>query len=230
MRTNDRRTHSRFDTRIIAAAGVAAFVSTPVLFADGEEPPATLTLEGKVRDFHERTHAEGHPDFEQTPSAGFGHYSGNVGIMLGEDGTPQFTGNGFKVTRQWKDSDNHAICFTLYDPSAGDLPGNVGPSSTGGIDSAESFSQWFQDVPGVNQSKPLAITLYLQEDGTYLFDDTLDLTYSQLGGFFPVEDDLLGNPGGSPDRNFHFTYELRTRFTYDSSKPQMFQFIGEFLD
>ncbi|MEM7230493.1 MAG: fibro-slime domain-containing protein, partial [Planctomycetota bacterium] len=38
---------------------------------------------------------------------------------------------------------------------------------------------------------------------------------------------LFGNPGGRPDRNFHFTFELHTHFTYDESAGQIFKFVGD---
>ena len=69
-----------------------------------EDPPATLELTGVIRDFKERTVQGGHPDFERQPDGGFGHYCGNVDAQLGEDGKPVYTGEGYYVRRQWKDS------------------------------------------------------------------------------------------------------------------------------
>jgi fibro-slime domain-containing protein len=67
----------------------------------------------------------------------------------------------------------------------------------------------------------------LQEDGSYVFDDSDDPLYQSLGGFFPIEGQGFGNPGGSPDRNFHFTFELHTEFTYDDDGAQYFSFLGD---
>ena len=64
-------------------------------------------------------------------------------------------------------------------------------------------------------------------DGVYVFDDATDPEYAPLGGFFPIEGRLFGNPGGNPDRNFHFTYELNTQFTYNTDCNQFFRFIGD---
>ncbi|MCA9290418.1 MAG: fibro-slime domain-containing protein [Phycisphaerales bacterium] len=197
---------------------------------DGEvAPPAPeyVFLTGIVRDFRERTAEGGHTDFEKRPSAGFGHYCGNVAHTLGEDGNPVFTGGGFKVSSQWRDSAGRPICYTLYDADAGDSAGSMGVTDAGGIASSESFSQWFRDVPGVNMSKPLPLRFVRQEDGSYVFDDKTDPVYSTLNGFFPIEDQLFGNPGGSPDRNFHFTFELHTQFTYDADGSQVFKFVGD---
>ena len=74
----------------------------PVL-AD-EDPPETLELIGVIRDFKERTVQGGHPDFERRPDGGFGHFAGNVDVQLGDDGKPVYTGEGYYVRRQWRDS------------------------------------------------------------------------------------------------------------------------------
>ena len=195
--------------------------------ADEDPPPATLELTGVVRDFKERTAQGGHPDFERQPNGGFKHFSGNVAEELGEDGRPVFTGEGYYVRRQWKDASGDPICWSVYDRSLGDRKGRKGGSDTGGIQSAESFDQWYRDVPGANMSMPLKLTFNRQNDGSYVFDDKTDPNYSQLGGFFPIDGDLFGNSGGSPDHNFHFTFELHTEFTYDASQDNHFRFTGD---
>lgn len=219
----------RTNSARLLAAGALLGLTAPVLAVvlEDEAPPETLELTGVVRDFHERTHEKGHPDFEQRPSAGFGHYAGNVAPILGEDGNPVFTGTGFKLNSQYRDAEGRFICWTLFDPSAGDTAGSHGVMNPGGIDSAESFVQWFEDVPGVNLSMPLSLTLRLQPDGSYVFDDRQDPKYADMGGFFPIDDQLFGNPGGNPDRNFHFTFELHTTFDYNASADQVFTFRGD---
>ncbi|MDG2424290.1 MAG: fibro-slime domain-containing protein [Phycisphaerales bacterium] len=195
--------------------------------ADQDPPPATLELTGVVRDFKERTVQGGHPDFERQPDGGFKHYSGNVEEQLGEDGRPVYTGLGYYVRRQWKDSSGKPICWSVYDKSLGDQRGRKGGADNGGIQSAITFDQWYRDVPGVNMSKPLNLTFNRQNDGSYVFDDKTDPNYSQLGGFFPIDDELFGNPGGNPDHNFHFTFELHTEFTYDANQDNHFKFTGD---
>lgn len=192
-----------------------------------EEPPATLELIGVVRDFKERTVQGGHPDFERQPDGGFKHFSGNVAEQLGEDGRPVFTGEGYWVRRQWKDSAGNPICWSVYDQGLGDRRGRKGGSDSGGIQSAATFDQWYRDVPGVNMSKPLKLVFNRQSDGSYVFDDKTDPSYSAKGGFFPIDGELFGNSGGSPDHNFHFTFELHTEFTYDASQDNHFRFTGD---
>ena len=196
--------------------------------AHADELPETIDVTGIVRDFKERTDAHGgHPDFENRPDKGFARYSGNIAPVLGEDGTPVFTGDGRKVASQWRDSEHRQISYLLYDADLGDHEGNWSVFSQGGITSADSFEQWYRDVPGVNISAVLTLTLVRQDDGHYVFDDRADPKYASLGGFFPIEDQLFGNPGGSPDRNFHFTFELHMEFEYDADGDQDFMFIGD---
>ena len=192
-----------------------------------DPPPDTITLTGVVRDFLERTAPGGHPDFEREPDYSFGQYVGNIDPVLGADGKPVFTGEGRKVRNQWRDQSGRAICHLLYDEALGDIRGRFGSVDTGGIESVESFDMWYRVVLGVNMSQPLTLTLVRQAGGTYVFDDKEDPCFEDLGGFFPIEDQLLGNPGGYPDRNFHFTFELHAEFTYDADGNQFFKFTGD---
>jgi len=189
--------------------------------------PDTIELTGTVRDFKERQTHGGHSDFEKRPRRGFGLYCGNIDEDLGGDGRPVFTDDGRKVNQQSTDSDGNPICYLLYDDELGDSPVSWGPRCDGGIASSWSFWSWYRDVPGTNLGMPLSLTFVQQEDGSYVFDDTLDPVYSQRGGFFPIDDMLFGNSGGSPDHNFHFTFELHTEFTYDADAENFFQFIGD---
>jgi len=189
--------------------------------------PATITLTGVVRDFRELSVAGGHPDFERRPDAGFGQYVGNLADTLDEDGKPVFVGGGHKVRAQWRDSSGRNINPGLFDGSLGDLAGRYGAEDSGGVDSAASFRQWFRDVPGVNMSAPVSITLTRQPGANiYTFDDKADETFQNLGGFFPINGQLFGNSRGD-NRNFHFTYELNTQFVYRRGSGQVFTFTGD---
>ncbi len=206
------------------AAAMGLLVSGTSAWSD---PPASVELTGTVRDFKERRTHGGHSDFEKRPSRGFGLYCGNIDQDLGGDGRPVFVDDSRKVTQQARDADGNPICWLLYDPSMGDSPINWGPRCDGGIASGWSFYSWYRDVPGTNLSMPLSLTFQRQADGSYVFDDALDPLYASLGGFFPIDNQLFGNSGGSPDHNFHFTFELHTEFTYDEDQDNFFQFIGD---
>jgi fibro-slime domain-containing protein len=222
---------TRFASRssAVTLATITLILSARSAHAAPPPPPAppTLQLTGVVRDFIEKTKPNGHPDFEATPSLGFGLYNGNIGATLGSDGKPVFTGAGWLTTAQWKDSANRPICYLLYNPALGDRKGTKGGASAGGIASAASFNKWFTDVPGTNMSAPLSITLNRQADGSYVFDDKTDPQYMALGGFFPIDGQLFGNSGGSPAHNYHFTFELHTQFTYRTGTNQVFRFTGD---
>jgi fibro-slime domain-containing protein len=218
---------------LVAATPAAILAMEAASSTDGPsvDSPETITLVGTVRDFRERTANGGHPDFERQPSHGFGHYCDNVDPQLGADGKPVFKGGGFKVRNgyEWRNSAGKNICWRLYDSSRGDTRGRKDGSytDTGAIQSAETFASWFRDDLAFNVSAPLALTLVRQSNGAYVFDSNSDPACQALGGFFPIEDQLFGNPGGSPDRNFHFTYELHTEFTYDADGAQTFTFRGD---
>jgi fibro-slime domain-containing protein len=215
----------------LSPAGHSAEADEP-----GEGPPATIELTGIVRDFRALGQNGGHPDFENDPGHGMARYAGNVAPLIGEDAKPVFTGSGAKITNQWRDAGNRQISYLLYDnfPMPGDVEGSFGQPGTGGITSAETFVHWFQDVPVYNMSMPLTLTLYRQADGMYVFDDRMDPRYIELGGFFPIDDQLFGNSAGSGngggsgnrDHNFHFTFEIHCRFQYDAALGQSFKFEG----
>ncbi|MCI0365682.1 MAG: fibro-slime domain-containing protein [Phycisphaerales bacterium] len=69
----------------------------------------TVLVSGTVRDFH-RSDAR----FAVAPSAGNGHYAGNISFTLGPDAKPIFTGAGFKVASQWRDRDGNPIAPHLF--------------------------------------------------------------------------------------------------------------------
>jgi fibro-slime domain-containing protein len=206
----------------------------PSVAQEAKDPPASVQLTGKVRDFKPFDVAGGHVDFENTPENGMARYAGVIAPLIGNDGKPVYGGTGNKITNQWRDSQGRQISYLLYDASQGDVEGSWGQAGTGGITSADSFAQWFRDVPVYNLSAPLTLTLVRQADGMYLFDDAIDPYYAAKGGFYPIDDQLFGNTGavgngnggGPNDHNFHFTFEVHTEFQYDASMGQSFKFEG----
>lgn len=109
----------------------------------------------------------------------------------------------------------------------GDQTASYGPADDGAITSAASFDQWFRDIPGVNLSTAITIDLVYDQDlGRYVFDSATDPFYSQLGGFFPINGELYGNYA-STGKNYHFTFELATEFTYHEGHGQVFSFTGD---
>lgn len=88
---------------------------------------------------------------------------------------------------------------------AGDSPTTTGQTN---------FDQWFRDVPGVNQSRPLTLELVNTGGDDYTWEDDT---------FFPIDGELFGDEGNP--HNFHFTFELRTRFVYTGG--EVFTFTGD---
>jgi fibro-slime domain-containing protein len=88
-----------------------------------------------------------------------------------------------------------------------------GPTPT--VSGADSFSQWYRDVDGVNLRFEQPVVLTPTETGLYSFgDDT----------FFPL--DGLGWPGEEIDgHNYHFTTEIHGTFRYDGG--EQFTFTGD---
>ena len=209
---------------IMTAAAVSLMAPTTGLIvrAGATPPPNEMQLTGVVRDFIERTKQGGHPDFEQKPDSGFGLYIGNIAEYLDADGKPVFVGGGHKVGSQWKNAQGQPILPALYDQSLGDSQGSYKASDDGGIESAESFRQWYRDVPGMNLSQPIDITL-TRAGGT----DEQPIYSYENHSFFPIDHQLFGNSGGTPDHNFHFTFELKTQFTYLAGTHQVFSFYGD---
>ncbi|MEM9373683.1 MAG: fibro-slime domain-containing protein, partial [Planctomycetota bacterium] len=169
----------------------------------------------------------GHADFQRRPTSGFGHYVGMVQDRLDSDNKPAFGSTGYRLSSSWKDASGQKISppRDYIATRSGDQAGSIDDSRTGALSSADAFSQWFRDVPGVNVSTPLELTLVKQAgSNTYVFDDKLDNNYP--GGFFPINGDLYGNYS-STNKNFHFTFELQTEFTYHADQGLEFKFTGD---
>lgn len=216
---------------LTAIAG-AAFVgnsTTSVAQRGGADPyanlPTTLTLNATIRDFKAKGTSGGHNDFQA--------YSGSttVGLVkeeLGTDGKPVALNlRGKTISTEYKDAQNRNINPALYDAKRGDKPGSLTNGGTGnGLYSAESYSQWFRDTPGVNMTKVLPLTLTrVANTNRYLFDSATQEPWKTIGGFFPINGELYGNYEGG--KNFHFTTEVETEFVYERNTGQIFTFSGD---
>lgn len=145
-----------------------------------------------------------------------GGHTADVGDMFGPSEYLSTTGSPFNTEPMLVD-----------DPTLEDEEGQTGAADNGGVESGVSFFQWYRDYPHLNWSAPLTIQLNKQADGSYVFDSATDEHYSQLGGFFPIDNQMFGNSGGDPDHNYHFTFEMHAEFTYDEAGDQYFKFSGD---
>ncbi len=94
------------------------------------------------------------------------------------------------------------------------------------IAGSESFNQWYRNVEGVNRSVPLSIELNDADgDGIYRFEASKHNGQS----FFPIDGQLFGNEGNP--HNYHFTFEIHTKFTYTQpaqrDQDMVFEFSGD---
>ncbi len=93
------------------------------------------------------------------------------------------------------------------------------------VHSIESFNQWYRNVDGVNQSTKHSITLTDPDgDGVFRYEASKHNGQS----FFPLDGKMFGNEGHS--HNYHFTYEIHTKFTYTdpaNRNDMVFNFSGD---
>ncbi len=170
------------------------FILSIPLYAD------TIMLTGTIRDFYDYNQDNSkNPDFENPayPSpAGYGDYptTGLVQNQLASDRKP------------------------LLQTNTGQMH-NITHRS---ITNSNSFSQWYRDVAGINQSKEHNITLS-KNGNVYVYENF---------SFFPIDRQLLGNEGGmfgwqysGHNHNYHFTYEIHSQFTYQGR--EIFEFSGD---
>lgn len=142
-----------------------------------------------------------HPDFENYPGSGTKQM---VMSDLGADGKPVL---------------NVARCNQL------------GWGQNSQVSSQESFDQWFRDVPGVNVSLPHSIVLTRESRDA---GDVYVFAQERPNYFFPIDQQgyglsMYGLRWASPGvHNFHFTYELETRFTFTDRESREGDFIFTF--
>ena len=217
---------------VVLAAGFAMTGAEAVPNSDPyADLPETLSLTSVIRDFKGRDQTGGHLDFELSPSGGFAQYAQMVADTLDSDGKPVFRSQGKKVNTIWKDSSNRPCIDprSYISTRSGDQNGSVASSTGGALNNGDLFRQWYRDVPGVNASKQVTLTLRRNAGtNTYTFNDRTDQFYMNRSGFFPINGELLGNSGGStPNQNFHFTTEIATEFICEKGKGQLFTFTGD---
>jgi fibro-slime domain-containing protein len=196
-------------------------------------PPDSYELTAIIRDFMGSDEG-GHPDMERNKAIDAGNVMIEVVMpTLGADGKPVWQGNGrhikrekidgVKVYLQCLDATGTPICYTLYDPGLGDTPYTLDLSRPSGFTTKANFDMWYRDVPGVNLSTAVTLTVIRQADGTYLYDDVDHFP----DGYFPIDNELFGNSDANNDHNFHFTTEIEGTFIYDATAGQMFRFLGD---
>jgi fibro-slime domain-containing protein len=97
-----------------------------------------------------------------------------------------------------------------------DTPVYASMGSTPTVQSAQTFSEWYHDVSGVNQTLEIDLPLVVAPDRPGLF------VYENLA-FFPIDNLLFGNEGAP--HNYNFTLATASTFTYQGNEA--FTFTGD---
>lgn len=236
----DRKVKKRTETLHVAlGAGTMVVVGAIVALASGamlagasmipnlsyDAPPAQVHLTAVIRDFKANGDPGGHPDFEAYQGT---TRIGHVNETLGSDGKPVFKSPyGVQIMQEYTDQHGNNIFPNLYNAALGDHAGRLQVMTDKKITSQQSFDQWYRDVPGVNVSRTVGLTLNLDPTtGRYVFDSATDEPFRSRGGFFPIDGELYGN-FASTGKNFHFTTEVVTQFDFENGKGHVFTFTGD---
>ncbi|MFG0283270.1 MAG: fibro-slime domain-containing protein [Phycisphaerales bacterium JB039] len=102
-----------------------------------------------------------------------------------------------------------SLCSVVVEDTAG-AAGGAGATIT----SADSFRQWFNDVPGINASRDLNL-VFRESGGQYEHSDDT---------FLPIDGKLYGDEGEA--HNYYFTWEASATFTYQACAGQSIWFEG----
>jgi fibro-slime domain-containing protein len=210
---------------LVAAAGLLGSPVEATVPEVTSGPLTQLHLTATIRDFKAKGDPGGHPDFEAYMGT---TRIGHVDESLGSDGKPVFKSPyGVQIIGEYTDRAGNNIHPNLFNASLGDVAGRLQTMTDKKITSRESFDQWYRDVPGVNLSRTLDLTLTLDPaTGRYVFDSAEDEPFKSRGGFFPINGDLYGGYAGT-GKNYHFTTELVTQFDYTRGKGDIFKFTGD---
>jgi fibro-slime domain-containing protein len=157
------------------------------------------------------------------PTDHYGFCAGENSLLWRYDHYPTI------VRQLWQSAGGvQRLAETMFRAHTTDWMALLGNSGAGSIDSPSTFAQWFRDELGVNLSSTLNLTLVRQADGSLWFSSKDQEPYKSIGGFFPIDGQLFGNPPfpyvpGAPDHNFNLTYETHAGFQYQASaNPTVF--------
>lgn len=187
--------------------------------------PTTLNISATIRDFKAKEETGGHPDFQAFTNSLI--TTGLVRTELNADARPSFNAtSGKQIKGEFKDKHGLIINPAFASTTDGDLVGTL-ENSSNQLTSAERFAQWYTDTAGVNVSKIVSLVFNrVANTNRYVFDSDTDPTFKARGGFFPIDNELFGNYS-TTNKNFHFTTEIATNFTYDRDQNMVFKFTGD---
>ncbi len=117
--------------------------------------------------------------------------------------------------------------LTFYEEDASVGQGGEPIPEVWRIASPESFNQWYRNVDGVNLATKHTIVLEPRPDNPNIY--RFEASKHNGQSFFPIDGELYGNEGNS--HNYHFTYEIKTKFAYtdpaERNYDMTFSFSGD---
>ena len=162
-------------------ADLGESIDLPVVFRDFNGAPA-IGAAGR------------HPQFQINPVIDR-RLPSIVQAALGANGKPVYNPAYVVDGRAW----------SMDGPSNGS---SNGTATLNAATIATRFGEWYTTVPGTNFAFVQFLTLGVQEDGSFQFQDN---------SFFPINGAGFGN--FQNNNNFHFTSEVRQAFVFDSAAP-----------
>jgi len=206
----------------------------PASAAHASADEGAIELTAIIRDFKAYNQSGGHPDFQR--------WTGDVRVglverELGADGKPVLADlSGWHIATPYLHASGVRVDPFLAingDPGSFSI-GSLQRRTDARITSQDSFRSWYRDVPGLNISIAIAITLHETAPGSGVFEFDSHSSESRerhpwlLGpvqGFFPINGQAFGNYESST--NYHFTTEIATEFTYEQGAGWAFHFSGD---
>lgn len=135
-----------------------------------------------------------------------------VSASLASAATITLTGTVRDFTPQTNSDFQSGITGVVTGMVGSQLGGDGTPTYIQGATSANSFYEWYHNTTNTTQH---TLTLNETSPGIYTYESS---------AFFPIDGQLLGNYENT-GRNYHFTYQLNTNFTYVPG--QEFSFTGD---
>lgn len=160
----------------------------------------------------------GHPDFQTMNGA----MSGMLGRTIDDDANPSAVGT--------LDAEGKPVLRCIAPTGcSGSACATAPGGNTCRATSVASFAQWYRDLPGGNGARRVNYTIVKTLPLSLVGGGTSDPRYTfSSSAFFPIDDQGFGNQSeSSPNRNFHFTSELRFWFLYDGASAPRFDFLGD---
>jgi len=215
---------SEDDKPVLNPGAVQGAVKIKVTSTDKELSNVVLELDdGTEYKFDDQS---GHESVYEVPNNHDGKYIVGAWVKAGNNASGDGPGYGeafdleyFQPGEHVVTNDSGTLTVTFYND--GHIP------DVWRIESEETFDQWYRNVEGVNLSRQHTITLTQRQDAPHIY--RFEASKHNGRSFFPLDGEMFGNEGNP--HNYHFTYEIHTKFTYTDPNQRdydlTFSFSGD---